>query len=181
LRLLYGYQWAHPGKKLLFMGGEFGQWREWSEDRSLDWHLLDEHELHQGVKQYVAQLNQIYRTESPLYAQDHAWEGFTWLDFRDSQRSILSFARHNSATGEHLLVACNFTPVVRHEYRLGVPARGAYTEILNSDDTQFGGSGVVNEGVFQTENNFWHDQPQSIVITLPPMGSTYIKFTPDAA
>ena len=124
LRLLYGYQWAHPGKKLQFMGGEFGQWQEWSEARSLDWYLLEHHE-HQGLQTFVKALNRLYRSEPALYEEDNSWQGFQWLDFRDAQRSILSFVRLAPSKSEAVLVACNFTPVVRDNYRMGVPEPGA--------------------------------------------------------
>lgn len=174
LRLLYGYQWTHPGKKLLFMGGEIGQWREWSEERSLDWHLL-EYEQHAGLKSFVAQLNKLYTQLRPLYHEDSSWEGFSWLDFRDSNRSILAYVRRDPQTDEEILVACNFTPVVRHDYRLGAPKAGVYHEILNSDAIAFGGSGVINEGDLATEEIAWHDQPYSILLTLPPLGITLLK------
>ncbi|RMD48566.1 MAG: 1,4-alpha-glucan branching enzyme, partial [Candidatus Thermofonsia bacterium] len=176
LRLLYGYQWAHPGKKLLFMGGEFGQWQEWSEARSLDWYLLDQDEKHKGLQQFMRELNQLYQQESALFAEDNSWEGFTWLDFRDHQRSLLAFARHNPQTGDMIIAACNFTPVVRHDYRLGVPKAGIYHEVLNSDAHRFGGSNVINENPMESMPTPWHDQAQSIVLTLPPLGVTFLKF-----
>jgi 1,4-alpha-glucan branching enzyme len=179
LRLLYGYQWAHPGKKLLFMGGEFGQWQEWSEARSLDWYLLEQDEKHKGLQQFMRELNQLYQQESALFAEDNSWEGFTWLDFRDHQRSLLAFARHNPQTGDMIIAACNFTPVVRHEYRLGVPKAGIYHEVLNSDADRFGGSNVINENPMESTPTPWHDQAQSIVLTLPPLGVTFLKFQLD--
>jgi 1,4-alpha-glucan branching enzyme len=175
LRLLYGYQWSHPGKKLLFMGGEFGQWQEWSEARALDWHLLDEDEKHEGLQRFVQALNYFYRQERALYELDTSWEGFSWIDILDSQRSILAYARIAPSTNEQLLVVCNFTPVVRYNYRLGVPAQGAYREILNSDATKFGGSNVLNEGLLQSVPVNWHDQDNSIQLTLPPLGIVYLK------
>ncbi|GAB4274648.1 MAG: 1,4-alpha-glucan branching protein GlgB [Candidatus Promineifilaceae bacterium] len=176
LRLLYGYQWAHPGKKLLFMGGEFGQWQEWSEARSLDWYLLDQDEKHKGLQQFMRELNHLYQQESALFADDNSWDGFTWLDFRDHQRSLLAFARHNPQTGDMLIAACNFTPVVRHDYRLGVPKAGTYHEVLNSDANRFGGSNVINENPMESTPTPWHDQAQSVVLTLPPLGVTFLKF-----
>jgi 1,4-alpha-glucan branching enzyme len=176
LRLLYGYQWAHPGKKLLFMGGEFGQWREWSEARSLDWDLLEEPSgLHRAIRAYVKNLNDIYSTESALHEDDDTWHGFSWIDFRDSQRSILAFERHAAQSQESILVVCNFTPVVRHDYRLGVSEGGVYEEIMNSDASQYGGSGVVNEHPLESTQTPWHDRPQSIELTLPPLGVVYLK------
>ena len=175
LRLLYSYQWAHPGKKLQFMGGEFGQWQEWSEERSLDWHLLLENEKHKGLQTLVKQLNQLYRSQPALYEDDHSWQGFQWLDFKDAQRSILAFARLAPQKNETLLITCNFTPVVREGYRLGVPSEGVYQEIFNSDTAVFGGSNVINEGEFEAEPIPWHDQPTSILITLPPLGAAFFK------
>lgn len=179
LRLLYGYQWTHPGKKLLFMGGEWGQWREWSEERSLDWHLL-EHNAHRGLQSFVADLNMIYGRESALFADDNSWQGFTWLDFRDSLHSILAYMRTNPNTAESVVVVCNFTPVVRHDFRLGVPQPGRYQEIINSDHRHYGGSHIVNEGDFVTKDISWHDQAQSILITLPPLGITLFKQLPES-
>ena len=176
LRLLYGYQWGHPGKKLQFMGGEIGQWQEWSEARSLDWHLLEDSH-HAGIQAYVKALNQLYCIEPALYEDDNSWEGFKWIDFRDSERSILSFARMAPSRQEAVLVACNFTPIVREGYRLGVPAEGNYMELLNSDTAVYGGSNVINEGEFTAEPIPWHDQPYSILITLPPLGTTFFKLT----
>jgi 1,4-alpha-glucan branching enzyme len=174
LRLLYGYQWTHPGKKLLFMGGEFGQWREWSEARGLDWQLLD-NESHRGLHTFMQDLNEIYGREPALYADDYSWQGFTWLDFRDSLRSILAYARVDPETGERVIVACNFTPVVRQKFRLGVPEAGSYVEILNSDGRHYGGSHIINEGDILTEEVVWNEQPYSLQISLPPLGITLLK------
>ena len=176
LRLLYGYQWGHPGKKLQFMGGEIGQWQEWSEARSLDWYLLEDSN-HAGLQAFVKALNALYCSEPALYEDDNSWAGFKWIDFRDAQRSILSFARIAPSKQETVLVACNFTPVVREGYRLGVPEPGVYRELLNSDAAVFGGSNVLNEGDFSSEAIPWHDQPYSILITLPPLGATFFKAT----
>jgi 1,4-alpha-glucan branching enzyme len=179
LRLLYGYQWAHPGKKLLFMGGEFGQWREWSEARSLDWYLLEGNSdnKHKGLQAFVRDLNHFYQRQPALYEEDFSWQGFSWLDFRDSERSILAFARHAPTSGEHILTVCNFTPVVRHGYRLGVPKAGSYSEVFSSDAVAYGGSGVINEGLLRSSPTPWHDQPDSIQLTLPPLGIVFLKRT----
>ena len=173
-RLLYAYQWSHPGKKLTFMGAEFGQWREWSEDRSLDWHLLEGDVRHAGLQQLVRDLNQLYQAEPALHVDDYSWDGFSWLDLHDSQRSILAYARHDAARDETLLVVCNFTPIVRHGYRLGVPEPGTYGELLSTDAAVYGGSGVVNEPLNSSPTP-WHDHPQSVVLTLPPLGAVYLK------
>lgn len=175
LRLLYAYQIAHPGKKMLFMGGEFGQWREWSEAQSLDWHLLNMNDQHRNLQRFVSVLNGIYRSEPPLYEDDNSWNGFTWLDLHDAQRSILSFVRHAPVSGGSISVICNFTPVVRHGYRLGVPWVGPYQELINSDSFEYGGSGVVNTGPLPTTEQRWQEQPYSLEITLPPLGCIFLK------
>lgn len=179
-RLLYGYQYGHPGKKLLFMGAEIGQWQEWSEARSLDWFLLDpiyNNGRHIMLQQYLADLGGIYQNESALYEVDDSWEGFTWLDAQNNQNSILAFARHNRDKSETIVVVCNFTPVVRHNYRLGVEVSGTYTEILNSDAEQYGGSNVVNSNPIHSSDMPWFDQPHSIEMTLPPLGVIYLKYS----
>lgn len=175
LRLLYGYQWGHPGKKLTFMGSEFGQWHEWTEERSLDWHLLDGDEKHKQLQTWVRDLNQVYKEERPLFTDDGSWDGFQWLDFRDANRSILSFVRRDPSTGDELLVACNFTPIVRHNYRMGVPRAGNYSEILNSDAAKYGGSNVINPNPIHSDSIPVHDQGQSISFTLPPLAVVYLK------
>lgn len=179
LRLLYAYMYAHPGKKMLFMGGEFGQWREWTEKYSLDWHLLDEDEKHRGVQKLVTDLNRFYKEQPAFFADDYSWDGFTWLDLHDYQRSLLAFARHvpgdNGAKEDTVLVACNLTPVVRRNYRLGAPAAGQYREVFNSDSVIYGGSGVLNEGALPATETSWHGQPYSIELTLPPLAAVYLK------
>lgn len=175
LRALYAYQIAHPGKKMLFMGGEFGQWREWTEAHSLDWHLLEENEKHGQLQKFVKELNQLYHEYVPLYENDYSWDGFSWIDLHDAQRSILAFARHAPSSGDTLYVICNFTPVVRHQYRLGVPTAGYYREILNSDAQEFGGGGVVNMAGLEATALPSHEQPYSIEFTLPPLAVVFIK------
>ncbi|MEM7332438.1 MAG: 1,4-alpha-glucan branching protein GlgB [Chloroflexota bacterium] len=175
LRLVYAYQWSHPGKKLLFMGGEIGQWREWSEERELDWFLLQEDVKHVGLQNLMQDLNKLYREERPLHANDNSWEGFQWIDYRDNWRSILAFSRIDPESGEKIIVILNFTPNVRHDYRIGVPDKGAYIELLNSDATRYGGSDVINEGTFHSEDVNWNELDQSIVLTLPPLGAVYFK------
>ena len=177
LRLLYAYMWSHPGKKLLFMGGEIGQWTEWSEAKSLDWGLLDDGPHHSGVQDLVRQLNYLYGKESALYEIDYSWDGFKWIDLHNSQNSVLAFSRHNSE-GDSILVVCNFTPIVREGYRLGVPQEGVYEEILNTDAAEFGGSDVVNEAR-ASEPTSWHEQQQSIVFSLPPLAAVYWKLKAD--
>jgi len=178
LRLLYAYQWSHPGKKLLFMGGEFGQWREWSEARSLDWHVLDDDPKHRQLQESLRRLNHLYSTEPALYAEEYSWEGFQWIDLHDYERSILAYQRRDPATGEAILVILNFTPIVRHGYRLGVPRAGSYAEIFNSDAAEFGGSNVVNDPRPSQEVP-WHGQMNSIELTLPPLAAVFLKRVSD--
>ena len=159
---------------MLFMGGEFGQWREWSEERSLDWHLLDEDDKHVRLQEFVKRLNQTYLKEVALYEEDYSWDGFDWLDLHDAQRSILAFSRIAPSTGETIYVACNFTPVPRENYRIGVSELGEYKEILNSDDQKFGGSGLINVNITASDYP-WHDRPYSLEFTLPPLAVIYLK------
>jgi 1,4-alpha-glucan branching enzyme len=180
LRAFFGYMLTHPGKKLLFMGGEFGQWREWSEARSLDWDLLA-HAPHRGLQQYVADLNALYRAERSLFEVDFSWEGFEWIDFQDVDHSVIVFLRRASDRGDFTVVACNFTPVPHERYRIGVPSAGAYREIMNSDRAEYGGSGVTNEGPLRTEPTPWHNQPCSLTLRLPPLATIVLKRAGDDA
>ena len=141
LRLLYTYMYAHPGKKLLFMGGEIAQWQEWSEARSLDWHLL-EWENHRGVQSLVKDLNALLKAEPALYEVDFDWRGFEWLDFNDADNSIISFVRRAKDPEDFLIVVLNFTPTVHHEYTIGAPVAGEYEILMNSDSEFYGGSNV---------------------------------------
>jgi 1,4-alpha-glucan branching enzyme len=145
LRLLYGFMFGHPGKKLLFMGGEFGQWREWNHDTSLDWHLL-EHGYHSGLSRWVRDLNTFYRGQPSLFELDFDSSGFEWVDGSDSQRSVICFLRKGKRSGDLTLFACNFTPVPRHNYRVGVPLDCHWREVLNSDAPLYGGTGQGNIG-----------------------------------
>jgi 1,4-alpha-glucan branching enzyme len=169
LRLLYGLMFGHPGKKLLFMGNEFGQWSEWNHDASLDWHLLKE-PRHDGLKRWVRDLNTLYRGESLLHQMDFTANGFEWVDCKDFQRSVISFLRRGRKPGDHLLFVCNFTPVVRENYRVGVPLDGAWEEILNSDAALYGGSGQGNFGGLSAVPLPIHGRPFSLNMTLPPLG-----------
>jgi 1,4-alpha-glucan branching enzyme len=166
LRLLLTFQWTYPGKKLLFMGGEFGQPREWNHHGSLPWHLADE-PRHAGVRALVRDLNRIYRGTPALHRHDHDGAGFHWLSWQDDANSVLSFLRKDG--DDHAVVVLNFTPVPREGYRVGVPRAGSYREILSSDSRYYGGSDVGN-GVVQAEHAAWMDQPYSIVLKLPPLG-----------
>jgi len=175
LRLLFGWMWAHPGKKLLFMGGEFGQWREWNHDRQLDWDLTHESD-HAGIQRWICDLNRVYRAERALHSRDFSANGFEWIDGNDSENSVITFLRWPDA-GRPVLVALNFTPLPRKNYRVGVPLAGAWREILNSDADRYGGSGVGNLGRVVSEEFAWHARPNSVKLTLPPLG--VVMFTPE--
>jgi 1,4-alpha-glucan branching enzyme len=174
LRLALGAMWAHPGKKLLFMGAELGQWREWSEGRSLDWHLLDE-PLHAGVQRWMKDLNALYLAEPALWANDFSHTGFQWIDFHDVEQSVLSFIRRGEAPGEELLFVLNFTPLPRRAYHLGVPHPGRWREVLNSDADLYGGGNVGNGGAVQTVPLAAHGHGQSLPLTLPPLGILVLR------
>jgi len=173
LRAYYGFMWTHPGKKLLFMGGEFAQGREWTHEYSLDWHLLEIDE-HRGVQQLVKDLNHLYRATPALYARDSEVDGFEWIDASDSEQSVLTYLRR-APGGGLAVVACNLTPVPRSGYRVGVPAPGSFAERLNTDDPAYGGSGVAN-GTVEAEEVSWHGRPYSLSLTLPPLAT--VVFTP---
>ena len=174
LRLLYAWQYAHPGKKLLFMGGEIAQWQEWNESRSLDWHLL-EVDTHQGIKQVITDLNKIYKNEAALHQLDFSHDGFEWIDCHDSSQSVLSFIRWNKDRSEHIVCILNFTPLVRENYRLGVPSGKNYQEILNTDSNYYAGSNCGNNHNIMTENIAWSGFEHSINIILPPLGALFLK------
>jgi len=174
LRLFYGYMYGHPGKKLLFMGGEFGQWSEWSEARSLDWHLLEQ-PLHRQLLKYVRDLNAAYASNTALYEVDFDYTGFDWIDFHDSDSSIVSYLRYDRDRRNHIVVVCNFTPVPRSGYRIGVPEGCYYKEILNSDSASYGGSNMGNAGGMYSETVPWHGKPCSLMITVPPLAALYFR------
>jgi 1,4-alpha-glucan branching enzyme len=174
LRALYAFQVTHPGKKMLFMGGEFGQWNEWNSKQSLDWNLLD-YIPHQQVRRLVADLNHLYQAEPSLYEVDFEWQGFEWIDFHDTDNSVVVFQRRARDSGNHLVVVCNFTPVPRERYHIGVPAPCFYREVLNTDAAQYGGSGVTNSPGRQAVPMPWQNQPCHIDVTLPPLGIAIFK------
>jgi len=174
LRLSLGFMWAHPGKQLLFMGSEIGQWREWSEGRQLDWHLL-ERPGHRGIQAWVRDLNHVYRAERALWERDASYQGFEWVDFHDVENSVLVFRRIAADREEEVLVLCNFTPLPRPGYRVGVPHPGRYREVLNSDAEVYGGSNVGNGGWVETEQVASHGHPASLRLVLPPLGILYLK------
>ncbi|OXM62336.1 1,4-alpha-glucan branching protein GlgB [Amycolatopsis vastitatis] len=172
VRSLLAFMWAHPGKQLLFMGGEFGQEGEWSEQRSLDWHLLEE-PLHRGVQDLLRSLNSVYRSTPALYSQDTAPEGFAWIDANDSSGNVLSFLRIG-ADGSRLACVANFAGVPHHDYRVGLPAAGVWREVVNTDAEIYGGSGVGNLGAVEATEDPWHGQPASAVLQLPPAGVLWL-------
>lgn len=174
LRLLYGYMWVHPGKKLLFMGCEFGQRREWQHDESLEWHLLQYPE-HNGLQRWVQDLNRIYRSEPALHALDFSPDGFAWIDCNDAQQSVISFLRKGPAPDDIMLVVCNFTPVPRYNYQVGVPHGGFWRELLNSDAAAYGGSGQGNMGGIEAAPIPAHGRSHSLMLTLPPLAVAYFK------
>lgn len=177
LRAYYAYMWAHPGKKLLFMGNEFAQGKEWDHDYSLDWHLLDPlfgGEWHSGVQQLVKDLNKCYKQNPPFYDLDYERHGFEWLIGDDSDNSIFIFLRRDSE-GNEIIVACNFTPVVRYNYRFGIDNLGTYREILNTDSSFYQGSNQGNQGQIQSESISSHLRAHSLVITLPPLATLFLK------
>ncbi len=175
LRLLYSYMIAHPGKKLLFMGGEFGQFIEWNYQQELDWLLFD-YEKHNQLHDFVKELNQTYLKEKSLWELDHEMKGFNWLEADDYEQSVISFLRHSSIEDDHLVVICNFTPQPRDNYRIGVHKSGYYDLILNSDQQAYGGSGYQTSARIKTENIPYHGKDQSIEINLPPLAALYLKY-----
>jgi len=175
LRLLYGFMWAYPGKKLLFMGGELGQRSEWYHETSLDWHLLEAGPYHRGLQRLVADLNRLYRAEPALHQLDFEPAGFQWMDCSDSEQSIVSFCRFARDAETLILCACNFTPVPRPGYRVGVPREGFYAEVLNTDSELYGGSNTGNGGGVLSQPLPWHGQPHSVLLTLPPLGAVLLR------
>jgi 1,4-alpha-glucan branching enzyme len=173
LRAYYGFMYGHPGKKLLFMGNEFAQESEWNHDRSLDWHLLDD-TLHQGVVTLIRDLNNLVRDRGALHQLDHERAGFEWIDASDRGASVISFQRCGRKASDHVVVVVNFTPVVRENYRIGMPSRIPYAEVLNSDDPRYGGSGVANRSRLVPEALAWHGRAQSLPLTLPPLAAIYL-------
>jgi len=174
LRLLLGYMYAQPGKKLLFMGGEFGQIKEWSHDESLQWHLL-QYQKHAGVKKWMEDLGMFYRSQPAFYQIDFSPEGFEWIESNDNQNSIISFIRKGRTAEDTLLVVCNFTPVTRHDYQIGVPVSGFWQELLNSDALIYGGSGQGNLGGVEAVLLSRHGRPFSLTITVPPLATVFFK------
>ncbi|TSA09366.1 MAG: 1,4-alpha-glucan branching enzyme, partial [Deltaproteobacteria bacterium] len=174
LRLLFGYMYGHPGKKLLFMGGEFGQCREWVHEESLEWHVL-EYPAHHGVQRWLKDLNHFYRNEPAMYELDFEAEGFEWIDFYDWEQSSISFIRKGKNTDDIILVVCNFTPVPRQNYRVGVPRGGFWREVLNSDAHIYWGSNWGNSGGVEAAPVPAHGRHYSLSLRLPPLGVLFFK------
>jgi len=177
LRLMYAYMWAQPGKKLLFQGGEIGQFSEWAHDRSVDWHLLGGEPYHIQLMSFIAELNRLYAAVAPLHVHDVGLAGFEWVDADDNENSVFSFLRKGSTPGDVVLCLFNCTPVPRHDYRVGIPLGGRWRELLNSDAAAFGGSGMGNLGGVTADRFGIHGRPASLRLTLPPLAAVYL--TPD--
>ncbi|HEX6507821.1 MAG TPA: 1,4-alpha-glucan branching protein GlgB [Chloroflexota bacterium] len=177
LRLLFAYMWGHPGKKLLFMGSDFGHWSEWNYAESLDWHLLEAgaSRFHRGVHDLIHDLNELYDSRPALHIADFSWEGFEWIDFSDADNSVIAFRRRTPDERDTILFVCNMTPVVRYGYRIGLPRAGSYHEIVNTDAIRYGGSGVENWGTIDAEQVPWHGQPFSGTLTLSPLGAAILE------
>ena len=165
--------WSHPGKQLLFMGGEFGQRREWTHDESLEWHVL-QYPYHAGVQRWVRDLNKVYRSTPALFAHDFAPQGFEWIDCNDTQSSVLAFLRKGDTDKDVVLVICNFTPIPRDNYRIGVPRGGCWIERLNSDAHDYGGSGAGNFGRVEASPLPSHGRYYSLTLRLPPLSVIYL-------
>jgi 1,4-alpha-glucan branching enzyme len=176
LRLLLGFMFTHPGKKILFMGGEWGQRKEWAHDQSLDWHLL-EHTSHLGVKNWVRDINQFYAGTPALYQKDFEQNGFEWIDVNDWENSVIAFLRRGTSSEDVVLVVCNFTPVPRPNYRIGVPHGGYWKESLNSDAREYWGSGQGNMGGVEARPVPYHGRSHSLSLTLPPL--SVLIFSPE--
>ena len=174
LRLLYGYFYSHPGKKLLFMGGELAPWSEWWQDGSVEWGLI-ESVPHRGIHRLVSDLNRVYAAEPSLHEVDFDWPGFEWLEANDAATSVLSYVRRAKNTEDFIVVVCNFTPVPREDYRVAVPSPGFYREILNTDSAYYGGSDAGNAGGVQAEPVPWNGRPYSLTLRLPPLAAVYFK------
>lgn len=174
LRAYYGFMFTHPGKKLLFMGNEFGQDWEWNAEESLRWHLL-QYPMYKGMQNCVRDLNLMYKGNPALYEVDFDYRGFEWIEHSNADDSVISYVRKGTQPGDYLIVICNFTPVVRRDYRVGVLEKCKYQEIFNSDDVNYWGSGVKNEGFMEAQEQEWNMKPYSVQITLPPLSTIVIK------
>jgi 1,4-alpha-glucan branching enzyme len=168
--------WAHPGKQLLFMGGEFGQEREWSHDDQLDWWIPEQFESHRRLQSMVQSLNEVYRAAPAFWVGDSDPAGFQWIDANDAEQSVLSFLRRRPGGPDREVAACvaNLTPMPRYGYRVGLPVAGRWSEVLNTDAIEWGGSGVGNCGAVEATDTAWHGQPASVPLTLPPLGVLWL-------
>jgi len=176
LRAYLGFMWTHPGKKLIFMGAEIAQDREWSHDREIDWGLLDD-PLHRGIQRLVRDLNRTYAGEPALHRRDAVSTGFRWVVGDDRSNSVFAFLRYGSEADPPVLVVCNMTPVPRHSYGIGVPRPGLWRELLNTDSVLYGGSNMGNAGAVETTPVQQHGEAQSLVLTLPPLAAVYLRLT----
>jgi len=174
VRLVFGYQYTHSGKKLNFMGQEFGQWNEWSERRGLDWELL-QLPTHQGMLNWMRDLNHFYTSQPAMYERDLDWQGYQWIDANDADQSTFTYMRFAKDKSDFVVIAINFTPVPRHNYRLGVPTEGYYKEVLNSDASVYGGANVGNHGGVASKPEAWREWPHSLDVTVPPLGMVILK------
>ncbi len=174
LRCMLSYMWAHPGKKLMFMGGEFGHEREWNHDRGLDWHLLED-PMHQGLTRFMSDMNNVYKNNSALWELDHEPEGFRWIDANDADNNVISFYRTDRAERRHLVCISNLSPVPRSGFRVGLPKAGTYAEVINTDSESYGGTNVGNMGTVVAEKTPWHGLDHSAIITLPPLGTIWLE------
>lgn len=174
VRALLAYMYAHPGKKTLFMGMEFGQWSEWNVWADLEWHLL-QYDRHKELKLFMTELNHLYQSEPSLYTQDFSDAGFQWIDCSDNRHSVISFIRRAKDSNEFIVTVCNFTPQPHSHYRVGVPEAGFYKELFNSDARKYGGSNMGNLGGKWTDDWWYHNQPYSVDLCLPPLGVLILK------
>jgi 1,4-alpha-glucan branching enzyme len=174
LRLIFGLMYGFPGKKMLFMGNDFGQRDEWNHDQSIDWHLA-QYPPHAGIQKWITDLNKVYRSESALHQVDFHYSGFEWIDFHDSASSVITFLRKSHDGKQKVVIVCNFTPIPRYNYRIGVPEKGKYKEILNSDSSYYDGSNLGNAGEIKTESIAHHGRPYSLNLFLPPLAAIFLK------
>jgi len=174
LRMLYGYQYTMPGKKLLFMGGELGQWEEWNHDTQLDWGLHGHH-FHDGLRQFVGDLNRVYREQPELHQVDFDAQGFQWIQCDDATNSVFAFVRYSLEQKSHVVVVLNFTPIARDSYRIGVPGKCDYVEIINSDSSLYGGGNVGNDGQVKLTDTPSHTFDGSVELRLPPLGMLVLR------
>jgi 1,4-alpha-glucan branching enzyme len=170
-----GYMMAHPGKKLMFMGSEFGQFIEWDFKKGLDWLLLD-YDMHKKLQKYFKDINHFYKDTPAMWQVDHSWEGFSWISADDNDNSVIAFRRIDEK-GKELIAVCNFTPVERENYRIGVPQKGNYKIVFNSDDEIYGGEGRGQKDKIKAEKTAMHGFEQSLSLDLPPMSTIYLKKT----